>query len=186
MEIYTNLLPIEHRLQNLCQQAAVRLASHPPAHPLQQLVCHVAKRYVKHHNSSLHHLFHAYNLPPDDIESIANPRHSPSSTIPFQTRIAKSREDAIFKYNSANDAIRIYCDGSGVGGRIGAAAVLQRGSNEPAEAVGLTLAVKLLATEKDPPFPVSIYVDNQAVITSGENILAKPGHYILGHFHRLI
>ncbi|KIJ09201.1 hypothetical protein PAXINDRAFT_53669, partial [Paxillus involutus ATCC 200175] len=55
-----------------------------------------------------------------------------------------------------------------------------------AEVIGLTLAVKLLASKRDPSFPVSIYVNNQAVIQSGENPSAKPGHYILDHFRRLV
>ena len=55
-----------------------------------------------------------------------------------------------------------------------------------AEAVGLLLAARLLLTRREVTFPVSILVDNQAAIRSGENPLAKPGHYLLLHFRNLM
>ncbi|KIK78240.1 hypothetical protein PAXRUDRAFT_164529 [Paxillus rubicundulus Ve08.2h10] len=182
MEIYVNILPLDHRIQNLCQQATVHLTSRPPSHPLHQPVRCAAKHYVQHHHSSLHHLFHTFSLPQDDVESIVHSHHSPSSTLPYQTSIAKSRKEAITEHNSANDVVCIYCNDSGVNRKIGAAAH----TIYEAEAIGLTLAAKILATEKDPTFPISIYVDNQAVIKSGENLSAKPGHYIINYFHRLV
>ncbi|KIK91873.1 hypothetical protein PAXRUDRAFT_61778, partial [Paxillus rubicundulus Ve08.2h10] len=153
-----------------------------------QPVCRAAKCFVMHPCSSLHYLFHAFNLPPDNIESLVCSCYSPSTTIPYQTSITKTREAAIAEHDSVNDPIHIYCDGSGVGGKIGAAAVLHDKEHTiyEVEAVGLTLAAKFLASKKDPSFPISIYVNNQAVLQSGENPSAKPGYYILSHFHRMI
>jgi hypothetical protein len=52
--------------------------------------------------------------------------------------------------------------------------------------VGLTLAAQLLSTEEDITYPVSIFVDNQATIKSGDLFSTKPGHYLIDHFRRII
>lgn len=48
------------------------------------------------------------------------------------------------------------------------------------------MAAQLLSMEEDVTYPVSIYVDNQATIKSGELLSTKPGHYLIDHFRRLI
>ncbi|OJA10385.1 hypothetical protein AZE42_10669 [Rhizopogon vesiculosus] len=139
-----------------------------------------------HHRSSLHHLFHSTEL------DLINPT------------IAPSREQAIADHDSNEDEIKIYCDGSGINQNIGAAAVLyckerpqprvlryHLGSADEhtvyeSEAVGLTLAAQLISTEDDITFQVSIYVDNQAAIKSGDIFSTNPGHYLIDHFRRLI
>lgn len=55
-----------------------------------------------------------------------------------------------------------------------------------AEAVGLTLAAHLLTTDPDLSPPVTIFVDNQAVVQSGENPTTKSGHHIIRKFHSAI
>ncbi|KAG2128243.1 hypothetical protein DEU56DRAFT_701662, partial [Suillus clintonianus] len=55
-----------------------------------------------------------------------------------------------------------------------------------AEAIGLTLAAKLIATEQHLIFPISILVDNQAVIQSGEITTPRAGHYLIDRFRRMI
>jgi ribonuclease HI len=55
-----------------------------------------------------------------------------------------------------------------------------------AEAVGLTLAAKMLLAMPRIKKEVDIMIDNQAAIQSGERPTTKPGHYILHHLHRLI
>lgn len=55
-----------------------------------------------------------------------------------------------------------------------------------AEAVGITLAAKLLLSEPNPQKLIHILVDNQAAIKSGERTKSKPGHYILHKLRRII
>lgn len=51
-----------------------------------------------------------------------------------------------------------------------------------AEAVGLTLAAKLIAMEWDLTFHLSISIENQVVIQSGESFTSNPGSYLIDHF----
>jgi ribonuclease HI len=203
LEAHAKLLPLEHCLQNLCFQAAIRIAAHPPTHPLHGPIRRAARRYVKRHRSSLHYLHHATEIDMDIVETITHSRRPPNATPPYATIIAESREQAILNHDSNNDTIKIYCDGSGVNKHIGAAAVLyRRGRPTPrtlryhlgsekdhtvyeSEAVGLTLAAQLLSMEEDVTYPVSIFVDNQATIKSGDLFSTKPGHYLIDHFRRL-
>ena len=55
-----------------------------------------------------------------------------------------------------------------------------------AEAVGLILAAQLLLSNEEVSFPATIFADNQAVIRSCTKPTAKPGHYLLIHFRKLI
>jgi hypothetical protein len=55
-----------------------------------------------------------------------------------------------------------------------------------AEEVGLTLAAKLIPTECSLMSPISISIDNQAAIQSGENPYARPGSYLADHFRNML
>ncbi|KIJ59020.1 hypothetical protein HYDPIDRAFT_75178, partial [Hydnomerulius pinastri MD-312] len=149
-----------------------------------QLVRTAARRFVKRHHSSLHFLYRAYELDPATIETIVHSRRSPTATLPYATSIAPDRKAVIAEHNRQSEEIRVYSDGSGQDGKIGTAAVLYRGARTPP--VGLTLAAKLIATERDATFPLSIYVDNQAAIKSGEVFTTRPGHYIMDKLCRMI
>ncbi|KIJ04602.1 hypothetical protein PAXINDRAFT_54716, partial [Paxillus involutus ATCC 200175] len=55
-----------------------------------------------------------------------------------------------------------------------------------AEAVGLCLAAQLLIISRDLEAPIEIYVDNQAVIRSGDKFESKSGYYLMDHFRKAI
>ncbi|KAG2153822.1 hypothetical protein DEU56DRAFT_726253 [Suillus clintonianus] len=204
LEIHAKLLPLEHQIQNLSYQAALCLASHPTSHPLHAPVQRAAKRFVMRHKSSLHHLFHASELDMESVETITHSRRPPSAISPYSINIANSREQAVVNHDLNEDKYKVYCDGSGIDDMIGATAVLyRRGRPQPcilhyhlgsadahtvyeAEAVGLTLAARLLALEDDLTYPISIYVDNQATIKSGDMLSTKSGHYLIDNFRSSI
>ncbi|KAG2127091.1 hypothetical protein DEU56DRAFT_689516, partial [Suillus clintonianus] len=188
LEAHTKLMPLQHRLQNLCYQAAIHLAAHPPTHPLYLPTRKAAKCLVKRHQSSLHHLIHATELDIDSVETTVHMRRAPNTVPPYSISIAATREEAITEHDANMSEIKIYADGSGIEEQIGASAVLIRQGcpHNRAELVGLTLAAQLLATERDVTYPIAIFIDNQAALRSGELFSTKPGHYLIDHFRRLI
>jgi hypothetical protein len=58
LEVHANLLPIGLLFDKILFQAATRLASLQPPHPLCALARKAAKRFVRKHRSPLHYLFH--------------------------------------------------------------------------------------------------------------------------------
>lgn len=203
LEAHANLLPIPLLLQNTCHRAIIRLTAHPDTHPLHHPLRKAATRYVGSHRTSLHRLTNRLAIIPDKIESLIPARRPPSSKNPWQTHIASSKEEAIKEHEQLTDTIQVYSDGSGYKGQIGAAAVLFRAGKAPrtlrfhlgtddehtvfeAEEVGLTLAAKLIATEHHLTFPISISVDNQASIQSGESFQSHPGSYLADRFRRIM
>ncbi|OJA12401.1 hypothetical protein AZE42_10040 [Rhizopogon vesiculosus] len=172
-------------------------------HPLYAPVRRAAKCYVSSHRSSLHCLTQAFAILPDDIESLIPSRRAPASTCPYKTHIAKSREEAIIEHENLTDTIQIFTDSSGHDRKIGAAATLFRAGATPrtlcfqlstekehtvfeAEEVGLTLAARLLVTERNLTFPISISADNQAAILSSGSFHARPGSYLADRFRRMM
>lgn len=203
LEAHANLLPIMLLLQNTCHRAIIRLTTHPSTHPLYLPLRRATRRYVGSHRSSLHRLTHHYAIDPDEVETLIPARRSPSTKNPWTTHIADSKEAAITEHEQLTDVIQVYCDGSGYKGKIGAAAVLFRAGKSPrtlrfhlgteeehtvfeAEEVGLTLAARLIATERDLAFPLSISVDNQASIQTGESFCSRPGSYLADRFRRMM
>jgi len=203
LEIHANLLPMPLLLQHLLHNAALRLASRPQSHPLHAIVKRAAKHNVKCHKTALHHLFHGLRINPEKIETISpHPIHPTSLTL-FITDIASSKEEAIVNFQNCTSRTMIFTDGSSHNGLVGAAAVLFIDHNHiatlrhhlgkatehtvfEAEAVGLLLAAHLLTQRREVTFPAMIFADNQAAIQSSSHPTAKPGHYLLIHFRKLM
>jgi len=140
---------------------------------------------------------------PRRIETIhPHPVH-PNSRSPFSILIACSKEDAIAEFRQCASRTMVFTDGSSTNRKVGAVASLyvdfthvatlryHLGDDTEhtvfeAEAVGLILAARLLAIRNEATFPASIFTDNQAVIRSGVCPSAKPGHYLLLRFRKLV
>jgi ribonuclease HI len=198
IDAHADLLPLELTMRNKCLGAAIRMACLPPSHPLAKICERSAKTYVKHHKSPLHHLFKCFGLKPSNMECIRPHRHSPAEADPFHTEIANTREEATQQANEDNAVIRLFSDGSGTEGKIGAAAVLIRDGQDPkslqyhlgtteqhtvyeGELVGAILAMELLKRERRPAGKVTLRTDNQAVIRGLKHRQTGPGHYLLDH-----
>ncbi|THH08969.1 hypothetical protein EW146_g8816 [Bondarzewia mesenterica] len=148
---------------------------------------------------------HIYNITPSSIEMI-HPfcHHRPSTRPAFTTHIEKDKKAAISADRKLKSIIRVYTDGSAINGKVGAAAYLYREDRvgeEPkklfyhlgsvhdhtvfeAEAVGLTLAAKLIQRESvDICQLTSISLDNQAAIAATDLRRPKSGYHILDTFN---
>ena len=202
-EVHANLMPMCTLVQKLLFNSAIRMATLPKSHPLYGTVSRVMKRNIVHHKTALHHLLHGLKLKQDTTETITPRPVHPNSLTPFVRDIAPSKEDASRDFQQCKDRTMIFTDGSCHNGQVGAAASLfidkehkatlryhLRKATEhmvfEAEAVGLILAARLLVTARETTFPASIYVDNQAVVRSCSRPTAKPGHYLLICFRKLV
>ena len=202
-EIHANLMPMSTLVQKMLFNSSIRIASLPESHPLHGLATRVKKRNVVHHKTALHHLLHGLKLKPGTIETIIPRPTPPNSLTPFTTDIAASKEDASSDFQQCEDSTMIFTDGSCHNGQVGAAASLFVDKEHKAtlryhlgkatehtvfeaEAVGLILAAQLLVRFRGAKYPASIYVDNQAAVRSCVRPAARPGHYLLTRFRKLM
>src|SRR6266446_3455776 len=186
-----------------CHQAALRLNTLPKLHPLHKPIANAAICYMKKHPTPLHYMMHKYKLHPQKMERIEAVRQ-PNKWVPrfaycmAQTKDISGREDM-----QDHTEIQVYTDGSGLGGKIGASAVLFCGGvekrqlrfclgsaqkhtvyeGETGECMGMLLGMELIRQEREVT-EVSICVDNQAAILTAAGNKPHPGHYILDEFHR--
>ncbi|CAA7270497.1 unnamed protein product [Cyclocybe aegerita] len=152
--------------------------------------------------SAIDTLLRIFQLKDKHIKVIS-PAPTPPTFVPaFKLNVEGTRKVSMEQEKSDNSRIKIYTDGSSLGGKVGAAVVLYEGeakapktvlrarlgSNKKhttfeAEAVGGVLATWILASchirTND---TISIYTDNQVLIQASRKPGAKPGQYLLQDF----
>ena len=137
------------------------------------------------------------------METIDAVRKGPKWKSKAKIKIHRSKEEAVEDERMREgDRIRVYSDGSGIDGKIGAGAVLyhagrlksalryQLGSATrhtvyEGEGVGLVLGMELIRKEVNVR-KTSIGIDNQSGITAVISIRPTPSHYIWDLFHNRI
>ena len=201
LDIHANLLPFHLMVDKVRFQAALRLATLPISHPLHKPVHQAAHRFVKRHHSPLHELMHRFKLKPKLMEKISASRQGPKWEPDLAIRIADNKELAKQEDTADETPIKVYTDGSGLEGRIGAAAVLYRngvlkgkrrmqlGSTKhhtvyEGEGVGMLLGLELIREERRVEGMVSMGTDNTAAIIATHKIKPGPSHYIWDLFHK--
>ena len=202
LDAHANLLPVSLLIDKVLQRAALRFATLPPTHPLYEGVKNASLRHVKRHPTPLHYLMNNYaGLKPHLFETIAAVRMAPTWTPNLAVRVAATKEIAKDEDSKERARTRVYSDGSGMEGMIGAAAVLYRdgelkgrkryrlGSDKhhtvyEGEGVGMILGLELIREEEDARGMIPLGVDNQAAITATRSIKPAPSHYIWDAFHK--
>ncbi|KZP26413.1 hypothetical protein FIBSPDRAFT_732370, partial [Athelia psychrophila] len=169
-------------------RATARICTLPQTHPLHSIARRAASKCVKSHRSPLHYLFHLTGLRPDFTETITPIRRSRNCIVPHNTHIEGSKEDALRVAQQVNGTapVRVYVDGSGCKGGIGASAVRYEGTIHNGEAVGIIMGMHLLLNfTRQLTGPTIIGCDNQAVIRGLNNQQSHSGHHLLDHIHKL-
>jgi ribonuclease HI len=144
---------------------------------------------------------HRFKLKPKLMENIAACRQGPKWEPDVAIRIAGSKELAKEEDLADKTPIKVYMDGSGFEGQIGAAAVLYRNgvlkskrrmrlgamkqhTVYEGEGVGMILGLELIREEQQVGGLVSMGIDNTAAITAMHSIKSGPSHYIWDLFHK--
>jgi ribonuclease HI len=191
-EAHANLQPIDLIINRLAYRSALRLAMLPTSHPLHKRVARASGRYVQHHRSPLHNLLHTYHIDPKQIETLKSVMHSPGWIPALQTSIAPNEKEAIKADANDNADVKVYANGSGIDGNIGAAAVTTLPKCElhfhlstedehivyEAKVVGLLLALQLLLTLTRAFESATIAIDNQAAIQGIAALCPTSTHHL--------
>lgn len=202
LNAHADLVPMELRIKKNCHRAALRIATLPDSHPLKRPAKDAFRCYVQRHRAPLHEIMRLLTIGPGGMETIEPVRQHPGWISGVTTEIAGTREDGIAGDLFNTDEVRVYSDGSGLDGQIGAAAILLRGRTHrkvlrfhlgssrrhtvyEAECVGQLLAFELVRKERDVG-TVTLGVDNQASIRGIHSVRPSPGHYLLDEMHRRI
>ena len=186
-------------LRQACFRAALWLATLPESHPLHPLFrtglnvtsSPTGPRYMS--------LRYYWEPPPDRVECITPVRPAPAHELKAKIRLSELSEEAEDALQGDQSCIRLFSDGSGLDGGIGAAAVMYRPGWGPrvlrfhlspltdhtvfeAEAVGHTvgviLALHMLHFKCDAKRAI-IQLDNQAILGALSLRGPRPSQYLI-------
>jgi len=207
LDAHAAILPMHIAINKVCQRAALRFTTLPRSHPLSPYIRRAASTYPRKLPSPLHHIMDTLDIHPDNTETIKPVRQTAKWQPSIKTRIAPTKDIAIREEEDDPAFIKIFSDGSGIEGNIGAAAVLYRLQDGKTtkrvlryclgpetkhtvyegEVVGGIMAQELLHKEiRGFGRRVSMYIDNQASIQSTQSIKPAPGHYLVDILHRKV
>ena len=198
-DVHAGLFPIELALQKAAHRAMIRMLTLPPTHPLHSIIQFTKANPPQKHASPIANLLRIFKLSGTVIETILPNAQLPFPAKLFTTTTAGSRKDSIaFERNDRSD-FKVFSDGSGLNNGIGAAAVLYsknrftpishlklyigpdtKHNTYEAELIGAILATWLLNNCLDTMGKtVSLYIDNQAVISALSNPKAAAGQHLV-------
>jgi len=184
LDAHAGVLPVNLMLERICHSATIWATTLPRGHPIQAMVQRYSKAPVKTHLPPLQKMIKQFQIKPQCYETIMPDPHSPTYKKTFTLTIAESKEESIKEEKKDEADIRIYTDGSGYEGSIGATAVLYRkGVQEPmktlcfhlgslkkhttyeGKAVGSLLAAWMLQDQPEVgKVAITSYSDSQAFI----------------------
>jgi hypothetical protein len=124
LDIYAHLLPVEHLVDKVRAGAALCLATRPATNLLHAAVREEEARTSRTHLTPLYDLLHDFGLEPTKMETIRAVRTPATWTSTMEVEIPVSKEAAQDAEKEDSSIYRVYTDGSGIDGRIGASAVL--------------------------------------------------------------
>ena len=198
VDIHASVLPMDLALLKACHNATVRSLTLPSTNPIHQLVRKAKRHPPVKHLGPIDSLLKLFSLADTKVETI-----HPAITIKrekrYTTKMDNTREDSIFNESHDDADFKVFSDGSGHDNGIGSAAILyvkgrhrsirslkkflgttEKHNTYEAEAVGAILAIWLLETTPETiGKKVSLYIDNQSIISAIQNPKSTPGQYLL-------
>ena len=162
-EIHAGLLPLHLYVSDAQHRVALCMSMLLKVHPLSKAITNARVRRIKRHPTRINDLIWTFDLDPNRMEKVEAVRYDVGWRAGMERRIANTKEKAIQEEAADMVEIKVYTDGSGVEGNIGAAAVLRRrgwrvsrcrvGKAEhhkvfEGEATGLVLAMDLVGGER--------------------------------------
>lgn len=202
LEYHANLLPMRLQITLIQHRAALRLCTIPDTHPLYPKVRKASRFRIKRHRGPIEELIQMFKLKPEQIETINAVRQDPKWTFSGKLTIS-DRETAKRVEKERSDEWRLYTDGSAVDGKVGAAAVLYKGTtvaktiryhigsakhhgSYEAEAVAMVLGSASLGNTTERIERCTFFVDCQSAIQAVEGRAPKPASYIWDLFHQMM
>lgn len=201
-DFHAGILPIIDQIDKIRQRSATRLATLPPNHPLGKRIKKAEKYKIKKHRGPIEELIQLYKIKPSKTEKIKAIRYEPTWKSEIETEIKRKKQTAIEEEEGDKGEIKIYTDGSGYDGRVGAAAVVFRDGREverrrkfigrlerhevyEGEVVGLMMGMDYLRgmVMDEKMEMATIYTDNQAAIMATRNRKPSPTHYLHDILH---
>ncbi|PPR00222.1 hypothetical protein CVT24_004961 [Panaeolus cyanescens] len=209
LDPHAKVLPAEALLWYVCKRAYLRLCTLPTDHVLSQAItdAHCNRTKKLRHATPLERMAVLFDVNPKSTEKIptVKPRHDLRCYL--DTLSFPSREDSIAHEKADNAKVKVFTDGSGQDGHVGAAAsiyindmtnpvstrhlylgTIDSHSTYEAELVGVLLAMWLLITEAGHVLgrqPISVYTDNQSVIGALTSESRGPAEYLKDEIARL-
>jgi ribonuclease HI/endonuclease/exonuclease/phosphatase family metal-dependent hydrolase len=199
VDIHAGILPIELTILKVCHRAIARMLTLSHSHPLHRAIEHARLNPPSKHLSQLDLLLKVFRLHNLRMETITPFPLLVRNKAKFTTTKAASRKESIAAEIMDDADFKIFTDGSGIGGEIGAAAILYRkGRRTPvrslkaylghssdhntyeAEVVGILLATWLIRQYRETIGKrVTIYTDNQAIVSAVLNVKKTSGQYLV-------
>jgi ribonuclease HI len=196
LQIETSLPPTYLRLRNKVLQSWTRMRTAPETHPINAAIRRASTSQSKTHITPLENLARSFPQYAATIETIKPHPFPPWWSPPFTIEVEGNKKTAKAKHDATQHeehTLRIYTDGSGIDGHVGAAAFCPNtmqtesqylGSEEEhnvytAETTAFELAANIANTSPPAFTKCVIYADSQAAIKGISNPNKQSGQGVL-------
>lgn len=198
-EVHANLLPFNLLISKLCLQAVLRYATLPSSHPLAKIAKQASALPVKRHRSKLHAILAMHQIQPANMEKRLTASSNLAPTPTFTTSILERMLAKNIRAPRLHE-MHVYTDGSGIEGKVGAAAAtrdrsgrwktikyelgtLEQHTVYEAKLIGMLLAIHMANSVKNLR-KLTIYTDNQAAIKVLEDSAHGTQSYLTDHLNK--